>query len=71
MFWLLGYLKSFSFNFSLIESLCSFWHPEQMKCCFDVSPSPVLIIVPSSLSKNVVPISSLHSSHLFVMRGVD
>ena len=34
-----------------------------MKCFFDVSPSPVFTIVPSILSKNVVPISSLHSSH--------
>jgi len=34
-----------------------------MKCFFDVSPSPVLTIVPSSLSRSVVLISSLHSSH--------
>jgi len=38
-----------------------------MKCFFDVSPSPVLIIVPSILSRKVVLISSLHSSHFCAM----
>ena len=38
-----------------------------MKCFFDVSPSPVLIRVPSSLPRNVVLISSLQSSHFCAM----
>ena len=50
-------------NFFLRSFLCSFWQDEQMKCFFDVSPSLVLIRVPLSLSRKVVVISSLQSSH--------
>ena len=59
MFLVCYYSESFSFNFSLY----SFWQDEQMKCFFEVSPSLVLIRVPSSLSRKVVLISSLQSSH--------
>ncbi len=57
------YLEIFCFNFSL----CSFWQDEQMWIFFEVSPEPILIIVPFGLSRNVVLISSLQRWHFCVI----